>query len=69
MEKVNSWTKLDKNDVMTFCDGYINYLNDSKTERLAVNASEKLAKDAGFKCFCEADTLKPGDKIYFKKCG
>ena len=69
MEKVNSWTKLNKNDVMAFCDGYIDYLNASKTERLAVATSEKLAKDAGFKCFCEADTLKPGDKIYYKNRG
>ena len=46
MEKLNSWTKLNKNDVMTFCDGYIDYLNASKTERLAVATSEKLAKEA-----------------------
>ncbi len=66
MEKPNSWTKLEKNSVMSFCDGYIDYLNESKTERLAVKNAEKMALDAGFKYFDSTDKLNAGDKVYFK---
>ena len=69
MEKLNSWTKLNKEDVMKFNDRYIGYLNASKTERLAVNEAEKLAVDAGFKYFEGVDKLNPGDKVYFKNRG
>lgn len=64
MEKINSWMKLKKDDVMAFCDDYIIYLNKSKTERLAVKNAEILAKEAGFKPFEELKSLKPGDKVY-----
>ena len=69
MEKLNSWTKLNKEDVMKFNDRYIGYLNVSKTERLAVNEAEKLAINAGFKYFEGVDKLNPGDKVYFKNRG
>ena len=69
MEKLNSWTKLNKEDVMKFNDRYIGYLNASKTERLAVNEAEKLAINAGFKYFEGVDKLNPGDKVYFKNRG
>lgn len=69
MEKVNSWTKLKHDDVMCFCDKYIDYLNNSKTERLAVKNAEKLALESGFKPFDAAEKLKPGDKVYFKNRG
>lgn len=65
MEKINAWTKLkNKDEVMDFCDGYIEYLNSSKTERLCVSSSEKLVKAAGFKRFDEFSELKPGDRVY-----
>ena len=66
MEKISSWTKLSHSDVMSFCDGYIDYLNASKTERLAVKNAEEIAKNAGFKHFDDVTDLKPGDKIYYK---
>jgi aspartyl aminopeptidase len=69
MEKISSWTKLSRDDVMSFCDGYIDYLNTSKTERLAVKNAEEIAKKAGFKNFENMDTLKPGDKVYYKNRG
>lgn len=65
MEKTNGWTKLkSSNSVMDFCDEYIKYLNNSKTERVCVQSSEKIAKSAGFKNIDEFTTLKPGDKVY-----
>jgi len=69
MEKISSWTKLSHSDVMSFCDGYIDYLNASKTERLAVKNAEEIAKNAGFKHFDDVTSLKPGDKIYYKNRG
>ena len=69
MEKLNSWTKLNKEDVMLFNDKYIDYLNASKTERLAVSEAEKLALDAGFKYFEAVDKLQAGDKVYYKNRG
>ena len=47
MEKTNSWTKLSRDDVMSFCDKYIDYLNASKTERLCVKNAEVMALEAG----------------------
>lgn len=69
MEKLSSWTKFNRDEVMSFCDGYIDYLNSSKTERLAVKNAEEIAKKAGFKSFEEVDTLNPGDKVYYKNRG
>jgi len=69
MEKLNSWTKLNKEDVMAFNDKYIDYLNASKTERLAVNEAEKLAVEAGFKYFESVEKLNAGDKVYYKNRG
>lgn len=65
MEKTNGWTKTQRtSDTMSFCDSYINYLNNSKTERLCVKQSLEIAKAAGFIDFDETDSLKPGDKVY-----
>lgn len=69
MEKTNSWEKLNSDEVMSFCDKYISYLNNSKTERLAVEATEKLALKAGFVPFDSVNNLKPGDKVYYKNRG
>lgn len=65
MEKINAWTKNQSKDaVMDFCDEYIGYLNNSKTERLCAQSSEKLAIAAGFKNIDEFSRLKPGDRVY-----
>ncbi len=64
MEKTNSWLKLKTDDVMSFCEKYINFLNESKTERLCVKNAENLAKAKGFVPFESTDELKPGDKVY-----
>lgn len=65
MEKANAWDKIDsKENIMNFCDKYIDFLNSSKTERLCVNTCIKLAEANGFKNFDEAETLKSGDKVY-----
>jgi len=65
MEKQNSWLKLDTKKVMDFCDGYMKYLDSSKTERQCIKETVKLASDAGFKPFEVGKKLNSGDKIYF----
>ena len=67
MYKKNAWKKylpnnLDK--VMGFAELYKDYLSYSKTERLAVEASVKLAEEAGYKNLSSVTSLKAGDKIY-----
>lgn len=50
--------------VTEFNDDYIDFLSDSKTERLAVKNSLKLAKENGFKDIKEFKKLTSGDKVY-----
>lgn len=66
MYKKNAWKKYlpDVSEVMNFAEGYKTYLTNSKTERLAVNESVKLAKAYGFKPLEECKTLVKGDKVY-----
>ncbi|MGL4949199.1 MAG: aminopeptidase [Anaeroplasmataceae bacterium] len=71
MYKKNAWEKYKKNDLdtlMLFNEGYKNYISNSKTERLCVKESLKLAIDNGYKELNEYikanKKLKAGDKIY-----
>lgn len=52
------------NDIMTFNEGYKNYITKGKTERLCVGETVKLAMAHGYKELNEVDILKPGDKVY-----
>ena len=64
----NGWETIsndEKNQIFQFCDGYIQYLNASKTERLAVNEAIRIAQENGFCDVATKDSLKPGDKVYF----
>ena len=51
--------------VMTFAEGYKDFLSNVKTEREAVREAIALAKKAGFKPFKNVKKLNPGDKFYF----
>lgn len=64
----NGWemiSKDEKREIFQFCDGYIRYLNASKTERLAVSEAIKMAQANGFCDVTTKDRLQPGDKVYF----
>ena len=52
-----------KNEIFTFCDDYINFLNKSKTEREIVKSVKELVEENGFKNICEYKKLKAGDKV------
>lgn len=65
MERKSAWERIkDKKTVMDFCEGYIKYLNNSKTERLCVNYSRRLLEAEGFKDLDSVDKLVPGMKVY-----
>ena len=62
------WETADKKTlkkIQEFSDGYINFLNNSKTERLAVDEGIKIAKEAGFRPISTYKKLKEGDRVYF----
>ncbi len=52
-----------------FCDDYKTFLDDAKTEREAVKAALKLAKEKGFCEYVHGNPLKAGDKIYWVNRG
>lgn len=52
-----------------YCEGYKNYLDNSKTERVCVKTSIALGERYGFKPFEKGMKLKAGDKIYFNNRG
>ena len=67
MYRKNAWEKYKDNleCVMSFNEGYKDYLSKSKTERLAVTSAVTILEANGFKHISEFETLKPGDKVYF----
>ena len=52
-----------------YCEGYKDFLNHGKTERLCVDYCIKLAKGKGFKEYKAGMKLKAGDKVYFNNRG
>ena len=65
-KKENGWnlTK-NKEDIFNYVDRYINFMNESKTEREIIKSSKKIAERNGFKDINEYSNLKPGDKVYY----
>ena len=60
-----AWEKYDDLEpIMSFNEGYKEFLSNGKNERLVVKESVELAKKHGFKELSEFETLKPGDKVY-----
>ena len=67
-KKEVGWNKLsteETNELMKFCDEYMYFLNNGKTERESASFIKKMLDENGFKCICEFETLKPGDKVYY----
>ena len=66
--KKNGWDNISEEEgrkIFEYSEGYMKFLSKSKTEREIVKNSVELAKEHGFKCICEYETLKPGDKVYY----
>ena len=67
-KKENGWLSINsekENMIMKFSDEYIYFLNKGKTERECVAFAKKMLDENGFKCICEYETLKTGDKVYY----
>ena len=52
-----------------FCEGYMNFLDDAKTEREAVTKAIELAKSNGFEEYVWGNYYVPGAKIYYNTRG
>ena len=66
--KESGWLDLNDNtkqDIFSYAKGYINYLNNLKTEREIISSSKKMAEENGFKNIEKIKELKPGDKVYY----
>ena len=67
-KKENGWLKVDEEKdkiIMNFSNEYMYFLNNGKTERECTTFAKKMLDENGFKCICEYETLKPGDKVYY----
>ena len=55
----------EKNEIFTFCDKYISFINKAKTERESVKEIVNILNQNGFKNINDIDKLNAGDKIYY----
>ena len=66
--KKNGWEGLSEetqNEILNYCNGYIGFLNNGKTEREIIKESKEIAERNGFRDINEYTILKPGDKVYY----
>ncbi|MBR4110678.1 MAG: aminopeptidase [Clostridia bacterium] len=67
-KRENGWeslTEAEKKKILKFSDGYIDFLNNGKTERECVKEAKKIAEENGFKPLEKFKKLKAGDKVYY----
>ena len=54
-----------KEEIFSYCNKYMEFLNNSKTEREIIKSAKELAEANGFKNIREYETLNAGDKVYY----
>ena len=71
MERKNAWEKYDENErkeIFSFCDDYIKFISECKTERECVEALTAKAKAKGYRDLADiiasGEILHAGDKVY-----
>lgn len=67
-KKENGWkskSEEERKTIFDYAKGYIDFMNESKTEREVIISSKKIAEANGFKNIDEYETLKTGDKVYY----
>ena len=67
-EKKSGWLETSNekfNQIFDFCNGYMEFLNHSKTEREFAANAKQLAEANGFRDVNQMQNLKPGDRVYF----
>lgn len=70
--KRNAWMQMNEEEIQAaylIADSYIDFLDRAKTEREAVDYIRRLSQEHGFTALDQADTIKPGDKLYFEAKG
>lgn len=68
----NGLLKVDAEEIEradAFCEGYMKFLDDAKTEREAVTASIALAEANGFTPYEPGKSYAPGEKVYYNVRG
>ena len=66
-KKSGAWHGADdalKAQIMDFAEGYMQFLDDAKTEREAVKVVVEMAEKAGYVDIASKAELKPGDRVY-----
>lgn len=66
-ETKNGWSEISAEQekaVFDFSKGYIDYLNNAKTERLACKTAVRLAEANGFCDISKKESLTAGDRVY-----
>ena len=64
----SGWETIDelrRGQINKFCDEYMYFLNNSKTEREIIKSAKQMADENGFKDINEYSELRPGDKVYY----
>ena len=70
--KKNGWQNTsdeEKEKIFNYCQGYMDFLNRSKTEREIVKNAEQMARERGYRDISEFESLNPGDKVYYVNRG
>ena len=65
----DSLTAAEEKKMNAYCEGYKDFLDHGKTERLCVDYCIKLAEEHGFKEYKAGQALKAGTKVYFNNRG
>ena len=66
--KKNGWESVSEEEgrnIFNYCNGYMQFLNEAKTEREIVKKASQIARENGYKDISEYSTLKAGDKVYY----
>lgn len=58
-----------QNDAFAFCDGYMKFLSEAKTERESCSVVEQMALNAGFVNVESKKELEPGDRVFLNNRG
>ena len=67
-EKRSGWLDTDDEKfgkIFDFCNGYMEFLNRSKTEREFAANAKQVVKENGFVDINKVEQLNPGDRVYF----
>ena len=70
--KKTGWVGLQeekKNKIFSYCEQYMQFMNNSKTEREVVKNAKTLAEQKCFQDISTKQTLQPGDRIYWDNRG